>query len=618
MKWQHPPQWWQRLETGMIIRAAMAALIPMIALGAMAIFALYSLQVKTSHTLQVELSHRAQLLVESRLENVVAVLQSAVIAPNWLDDTASAQTELRLHYLLHQLPLVREVNLVNATGQTYLRVSRDRVFTASDTENISNLPLFQATHQQKIVWGRAYISDNGEPFVQVLVPTYNPTTNQSDRYLWAVISLRQLWDQLSTFRAGEGSVAYILDDEGQLLAHPDFSLVLGGTSLRQTNLFRILQSGTPVPTSYLGVGGIQVFGSVMPVTALHGWIVVEQPVEIALKPVRTLFNMFLAGLMLAMIASGVPGWFIARRVTKPIVQLSKDAVAVGNGDLTRRSAILRNDEIGQLAQSFNKMVAELQGYASALEIKVAERTQALQVALAQAEEADRLKTAFLATVSHELRTPLVSIKGFAETLLSDDVEWDSADERDFLQTIVEETDRMRDLVNQLLDMARLESGTLQLHRRPASVANIINITVEQLRPLATEHPITVDIPADAPLIFADPERMGNVFRNLLENAIKYTPAQTPIHITAQVHSETIQISIADTGQGIPPDELPHLFDRFRRGEHPDIPGTGLGLAICKGLVEAHNGKIRVKSQRGQGTTFYISLPLLPAKASEGL
>lgn len=610
MKWQRTPQWWQRLETRMIIQAAMAALLPMLALGAMAIFALYSQQVRTSHALQVELSHRAQLLVESRLENVVTVLQATVAAPDWLEDTASARTNLQLHYLLHKLPLVREINLLDENGRTYLRVSRDRVFTGADTADIGNTPFFGATRRQNVVWGHAYISANGEPFIQVLVPAYNPVTAQSDRYLWAVISLRQLWDQLSTFRAGEGGVAYILDDEGRLLAHPDFSLVLGGTSLRETSLFRILQSGKPIPTSYLGVGNIQVFGSVTPVPALHGWIVVEQPVETALKPVRTLFNMFLGGLLLAMIASGVPGWFIARRVTKPIVQLSKDAVAVGNGDLTRRSVILRNDEIGQLAESFNKMVAELQEYASALEAKVAERTQALQVALAQAEEADRLKTAFLATVSHELRTPLVSIKGFAETLLSDDVVWDRADEQDFLQTIVDETDRMRDLVNQLLDMARLESGTLRLHRRPASVANIIKLTVEQLRPLTVDHPIVTNFSADEPLIFADPERMVNVFRNLLENAIKYTPPQTPIHITVQVQADTVQVSIADTGLGIPPDELPHLFERFRRGTHPDIPGTGLGLAICKGLVEAHEGKIWVESQLGQGATFHILLPLL--------
>ncbi len=611
MKWQRTPQWWQRLETKMIIQAAMAALLPMVALGAMAIFALYTQQVQTSHTLQVELSHRAQLLVESRLENVVTVLQSAVAAPNWEDDTASARTKLRLHYLLHQLPLVREINLLDTTGQTYSRASRDRVFTPADTENIGDMPFFSATQRQAVVWGHAYISANGEPFIQVLVPAYNPTTGQADRYLWAVISLRQLWDQLSTFRAGEGGVAYILDDEGRLLAHPDFSLVLSETSLQQTDLFHILQTKSPIPTSYRGVGDVQVFGSVASVPALHGWIVVEQPVETALKPVRTLFNIFVAGLLLAMIASAVPGWFIARRVTKPIVELSKDAVSVGDGDLTRRSIIRRNDEIGQLAESFNKMVAELQEYASNLEAKVAERTQALQVALAQAEEADRLKTAFLATVSHELRTPLVSIKGFAETLLSDDVVWDRADEQDFLQTIVDETDRMRDLVNQLLDMARLESGTLQLHRRPASVANIIKLTVEQLRPLTTDHPIVMNLSANEPLIFADPERMVNVFRNLLENAIKYTPPQTPIHITVQIQPpDTVQISVADAGKGIPADELPHLFERFRRGTHPEIPGTGLGLAICKGLVEAHDGRIWVESQWEKGATFHISLPLL--------
>jgi len=235
----------------------------------------------------------------------------------------------------------------------------------------------------------------------------------------------------------------------------------------------------------------------------------------------------------------------------------------------------------------------------------------LRVAKEQAEEADRLKTAFLATVSHELRTPLASIKGFASTLLADDVTWDAESQRDFVETIDREADRLTELIGQLLDMSRLESGTLRIDRQPYHLSDILAQTEGRLRALTAQHRLVLNIALHLPLLNADADRIGNVLSNLVENAAKFAPPGTEITVTAGAEDGQILVSVADEGPGIAPQHQAHVFERFYRVDSEPArsqPGAGLGLPICKGLVEAHGGSIWVQSEPGQGATFFFSLP----------
>ena len=234
------------------------------------------------------------------------------------------------------------------------------------------------------------------------------------------------------------------------------------------------------------------------------------------------------------------------------------------------------------------------------------------------KEVDEMKSQLLSTVSHELRTPLASIKGFATTLLRDDVEWDDTSRREFLAIIDEESDRLGELIGNLLDMSRIEAGTLRIEPEPADLRPIIEDTAAEFRRMTRDHNIEVLLPADLPAVMADTRRARQVLRNLLENAVKYSPDGGPIVIAARVESGTAQISVSDQGIGIEEHQLPRIFDRFYQVDSAStrkVGGSGLGLSICKAIVEAHHGSLWVESQPGAGSTFTFTLPLARTETS---
>jgi signal transduction histidine kinase len=230
----------------------------------------------------------------------------------------------------------------------------------------------------------------------------------------------------------------------------------------------------------------------------------------------------------------------------------------------------------------------------------------------EAERANDVKLKFLAMISHELRTPLTSIKGFATTLLADDVQWHPSSQRDFLQTIDEEADKLSDLIDQLLDLSRLEAGILGIMPKPQALDTIFATAMAQLRIVTADHHLVLDVPHDLPLIHADAERIAQVLTNLAGNAAKYSPPQTRITIAAHRVGNVIQIEVADEGPGIPPPERVRIFEPFQQIENHTIhrtQGAGLGLAICKGVIEAHGGHIWVQDRSTPGTVISFTLPI---------
>jgi signal transduction histidine kinase len=225
------------------------------------------------------------------------------------------------------------------------------------------------------------------------------------------------------------------------------------------------------------------------------------------------------------------------------------------------------------------------------------------------KELDRMKSALISTVSHELRTPLAAIKGYVSTLLADDVAWGEQEQREFLQTISDETDRLAGLVKNLLDMSRIEAGTLQMHCQPYEIDELVAHAVQQIRPLIGSR-LQIQMPAYLPAVWVDSSRIETVIRNLLENAAKYSPPETPIEMTIQAEDGYIVVQIRDYGPGVAPFLQEEIFDRFYRIDSRmtrEVGGAGLGLAICKGFIEAHQGTIWVVDAH-PGSAFSFSLP----------
>ncbi len=226
------------------------------------------------------------------------------------------------------------------------------------------------------------------------------------------------------------------------------------------------------------------------------------------------------------------------------------------------------------------------------------------------KEAEDLKRTFVSVISHELKTPLALITGYAETLAREDVRWDSETTDECLAVIREESGRLNRLIEDLLDAARIEAGALKLKMSYVQLNEIVESTVDAWRPLERDHMFAVDFPPDFPTVPGDSERLRQVLRNLLNNAVKYSPADSLIRVTGRVEPQHVVVSVSDEGPGIPLDEQRHLFERFSRGTiaQNTTSGAGLGLYLSKAIIEAHGGEIGVDSTPGQGATFYFALP----------
>ena len=284
----------------------------------------------------------------------------------------------------------------------------------------------------------------------------------------------------------------------------------------------------------------------------------------------------------------VASYLLAQSITIPLRRLSTAAEAIEQGKLGQKVAIHSSDEIGQLAKVFNRM------------------SQAL-------EENNQLRKRLLADVVHELRTPLTVIQGNLEGMLEGVVEPNAKQ----LHSLYEETVYLNKIIKELRDLSLAEAGQLTLEKEPTDVNLLLSRAATMLTPLADEKKISLTYHfAVIPKIDIDAMRINQVIYNLISNAIRYTPEGGQVKATTSLHiegsKEYITISISDTGKGISPEDLPHIFQHFYRADFArdrKSGGSGIGLAIVKQLVEIHGGKVAVKSDLGAGSTFTIYLPI---------
>ena len=232
--------------------------------------------------------------------------------------------------------------------------------------------------------------------------------------------------------------------------------------------------------------------------------------------------------------------------------------------------------------------------------------------MAAVEELERLRAEFLAMVSHELRMPLTSIRGAATALLDAAADLDPAEMRQFHRIIVDRADHMRELIGDLLDVARIRTGTLPADPEPADVTALVDRARNAFTSAGGRNNLAIDIPADLPLVMADRRRIVQVIGNLLSNAARHSPEDSAITVTAVREGVHVEMSVADQGRGIPAEDLPRLFRKLSPAQPEEQAGdTGLGLAICKGIVEAHGGRIRAESDGpGLGARFVFTLPVV--------
>jgi two-component system sensor histidine kinase KdpD len=240
---------------------------------------------------------------------------------------------------------------------------------------------------------------------------------------------------------------------------------------------------------------------------------------------------------------------------------------------------------------------------------------------------EELRSALLSAVSHDLRTPLSTITGAATRLRDDPGAEDPAERAALVGSICDEAARLEHLLANLLDMTKLEAGALEVNREWVPIEEVIGAALTRLEDALGARPVALEIPADVPLVALDPVLFAQVFVNLLENAIKYTPAGTEIAIAVRSAAGDVEIEVADRGPGVPESDVERIFERFVRGRRSGAAGFGLGLANCRGIIEAHGGSISVCAREGGGASFRLRLaagerppaidPELPASSPHG-
>lgn len=267
-----------------------------------------------------------------------------------------------------------------------------------------------------------------------------------------------------------------------------------------------------------------------------------------------------------------------------------------------------------VAASQHEPVAEAEPVPERGPREVRDLTRAFNDMIARVRGSQTSQRNFVANVSHELKTPLTSVQGFAQAILDGTVST-PAEQKQAAEVIYNESGRMHRMVLDLLDLARLDAGTADLKMTPVDMRVLLDGISEKfgLQAQKTEITLVVDAPADLPTLVADGDRLAQVFTNLVDNALRYTPAGGQITLQARASRTGMEIQVADTGAGIPADAIPHIFERFYQADLSrsggEKHGAGLGLAIVQEIVAAHSGRITVRSQEGLGTTFTVHLPL---------
>jgi two-component system, NarL family, sensor histidine kinase BarA len=325
----------------------------------------------------------------------------------------------------------------------------------------------------------------------------------------------------------------------------------------------------------------------------------------------------LAGVLAGSLAIAVLYFITTRLILQPVRVLQETAEKVSSGDLNIRSDISTGDEFQQLSETFNTMLVNLKK--STDQLKLLNRNLDLRLGqLAESNvalyESNRLKSEFLANVSHELRTPLNSILGFADLLKETLASGADSKPARYLQNILTSARNLLDLINDLLDLAKIEAGKMEVRSEQLSLGDLFESLVGVLKPLSEVKGLSLvtTLAPDVPIIQTDTAKLQQVLYNFLSNAIKFSPPGAKVELTAQLEDEnSIRIAVTDHGPGIEPDKQELIFEKFRQidgGVTREHGGTGLGLSIAKELTQLLGGTIGVRSAIGKGTTFWIVVP----------
>jgi signal transduction histidine kinase len=517
----------------------------------------------------------------------------------WGDSTLD-EWEFDAVRLLHQVPALTEIAQLGPMGREQFRMSREAPDVIMSGIDHSKDASFIQAMANKVYYGPVHFIDESQPTMTIAMAGVRPEFG----VIVGQVNLTFIWDVVSQIKVGKHGQAYVVDDAGRLIAHPDISLVLRKTDmsgLTQVQVAGKAESNGSADQPLLGadIKGRRVLSAYAEVTP-PGWLVfADLPIDEAYAP---LYDSALRSGVLVLVALGLAifaGLLLARRMVVPIRALHDGAARIGSGDLAQRISIKTGNELEALGEQFNRMAARLQDSYANLERKVEQRTLQLEIA-------NQAKSRFLATASHDLRQPLHALGLFVAQLRGRTA---AVDRRRIVAGIEAALSAMNELFNVLLDISKLDAGVMTPTFTEFAVADLLQRIETTFSGVAREKGLDLRIVSSSSWVRSDFVLLERIVLNLVSNAIRYTSAGRVI-IGCRRENENLRIEVWDTGSGIPQDQHQHIFSEFYRLDRPhrDAGGLGLGLAIVDRLCRLLKHPVELRSVVGKGSCFSVTVP----------
>jgi len=584
------------------------------------IMALAGVALLVSGAIEIYFSHRQHRATLAELQRDKAAAAASSVS-RYVEDLAhqigeattpafdTAGFELgkrRIDYLklLRLAPAITTLRFVDRHGLERLRVSRVDADRMNSKADLSGDPGFIAAHVGRIHFGPIYFFEQTEPYMSIAAPD----TSGDGSVTLAEVNLKFIWVVVTGIKVGEQGYAYVVDDRGRLVAHPDISRVLQMTDLSALPQVRAALAQRDGTGASLESVESAVDPEGQPVLTTHaviqplGWFVfVEQPRSEALAPLYASLSRTAVVLLLALGLAVLASVVLARRMVSPIRKLQAGAQKIGAGDLGHRIYVDTGDELQELAEQFNHMGMQLQESYADLERRIAERTRDL-------EAANQAKSRFLAAASHDLRQPIHALSLLAGQLRSAG----RPEDRNRILTEIEAgVAALGNLFDDLLDISKLEAGAVVAHPEDFAVSAVLGAINAQFSPVAQEKGLRLKVLPDNTRVHSDPVLLQRVLLNFVSNAVRYTE-RGGVLVGCRRRGPNLQIAVWDTGCGIPEDRREDIFREFVQLDSPDRDrgkGLGLGLAIVARLAPLLGSRVELRSVPGRGSMFAIRVPL---------
>jgi signal transduction histidine kinase len=591
-----------------------------VSVGLTELYFTYQDSKRTLSSVEQDKASSAATSIEQQLQEILRGLEA--VAQPTVEHGAAGLAERRQDFqrVLDREEFVSELSYLDATGKERVRTSSLEVDRIDSGDDLSTSAKFVRARAEQLYLGDVYFQRASQPHVTISVAERAPGRG----VVVAEIDLRSVHQVIESARVGAAGYAYAVDADGVLVAHPDINLVLRKTSFASLpQVAAALRGRADSPADAVTIGrdenGTKVLSAFQTVEPLGWRVFVEEPLSEAFAPLEAAIwrtALLLAAFLLLAVATSV---LLARRLVRPIESIQGAAAAIGSGGLDQRIDVHSNDELGALAEEFNHMAARLQESHSNLEQKVRERTRELAEALGELDEksrqleaASRHKSEFLANMSHELRTPLNAVLGFSQVLRERLFGEVNEKQEEYLDDIITSANHLLALINDVLDLSKVEAGQLELELEPFSLREALERGIVMVRERAMTDGVHVALTEapDGEVVTGDARRVRQVIFNLLSNAVKFTPAGGAVEIRAAHVDGEVRVTVTDTGPGIAREDHERIFEEFQQTAAgvEQREGTGLGLALSKRLVELHGGRIWVDSELGRGSTFVFTLP----------